>query len=179
MEIHLDRSQMLAAWRLHRAFEPVRNDSSVTRTDGIDLDELLSAEMELWYVNLLLTAPEYLLITTDLSPDVSLSVTDRGATVIPLPAGVMRVPEVKLRSWAAPATVVVAGSPEAVRQCYPFTRATADAPVAVKCGDELRLYPAAVYGDALDSLRCIIHKPGEYSFMQSALATIANFKCQK
>ncbi|MDE6117620.1 MAG: hypothetical protein K2G33_08955 [Duncaniella sp.] len=174
MEMHLDRSRMLAAWKLHRALEPVRNDSAVTRTDGIDIDELLSAEMDLWYVNLLLTAPEHLLVPRDLSGVAGLERTERGATVVPLPADTLRVPEVKLSSWGVPATVVLPDTPAAMRQCYPYTRATADAPVAVKCGNELRLYPAAVQGDTIESLRCIVYVPGEYEFMQSALALITN-----
>lgn len=172
MKMHLDRSRMLAAWKLHRAFEPVRNDSSVSRTDGVDIDELLSAEMDLWYVNLLLSAPEHHLVPENLAASVGLDVTDRGATVISLPPGTLRITEVKLGSWAVPAKVILSGTPEAIRQCYSWTRATADAPVAVKCGDTLRLYPAAGYGDTLESLRCIVHTPGEYTFMHSALALI-------
>lgn len=175
MEMHLDRSRMLAAWKLHRAFEPLRNDSSVTRTDGIDLDDLLSAEMDLWYVNLLLTAPEHLLVPEDIAATTEIGKTERGATVVTLPPNTLRILEVKLSSWAQAAKVVLPGTPAAIRQCSPWTRATADAPVAVKCGDTLRLYPAASYGDALESLRCIVHRPGEYTFMHSALSLIPAF----
>lgn len=174
MEMHLDRAHMLEAWKLHRTFNPVRDDAEITRTDGVDLDDLLSAEMDLWYGNLLLTAPESLLVPHDLSPDVPIPLPEKGSTVLRLPDDVVRVLEIKLSSWVVPARIVTADTSVAAKQLSLFTRATVDSPVAVRAGGRLMLYPHALPGDSFDSFRCVVHTPDRYDFMHEALASITD-----
>lgn len=131
---------MIARWRLHRYHEPLRNDCSVTRTDGIDLDSIVVAEMEAWYFNLLDTAPPDLLVTADIATEVAMSRDPDGVARIPLPPGIRRVTEVVVSSWPCPAQIVTdPHSPTARRQRHKFTRAGSSSPVAIHCGGVLTL----------------------------------------
>lgn len=56
MKLHLTRDEFLALWRIHRGYSPLRTDTSVQRSDGMDLDTILLAEMDDWYLRLLLEA---------------------------------------------------------------------------------------------------------------------------
>ena len=184
MLLHLTRPEMLDLWRQHRAFDPLRHDASVVRQDGIDIDSLLVAEMEKWYLDLLLTAPTTLLKVADIAASVMLTpADDSGGTVISLPPDIVRVVDVRLSSWVAPARVVTshAGLPAvplhhaavARRQLHPYTRATAAMPVAVFDGSSLRLYPASTASDFPAMLRCVRRVDGEYDFDEAALAGVA------
>ncbi len=175
MLLHLTRPEMLDLWRQHRAFDPLRHDASVVRQDGIDIDSLLVAEMEKWYLDLLLTAPLTLLKVADIAASVMLTpADDSGGTVISLPPDIVRVVDVRLSSWVAPARVVTSpDSAVARRQLHPYTRATAAMPVAVFDGSSLRLYPASMASDFPAMLRCVRRVDGEYDFDEAALAGVA------
>lgn len=171
MKMHLSREQMLSLWRLFRLLEPIRSDVAVSRSDGIDLDSILLAEMELWYKKLLLNSPPHLLVAHDVASEVTLSSAPGGALVVTLPEGTFRVLSVKLSDWESAAEIVAHDSPEARCQLNPYSRAVPSSPVAVLSGDRLTLYPATS-GSVLQELNCVIYTEGEYEFMREALATI-------
>lgn len=171
MKMHLTQSQMLTLWRQQRLLEPIRHDAVVTRDDGIDLDAVLLPEMELWYDNLLRNGPLEQLVTHDISSNFSPKFYDDCSASITLPENVVRVINVKMSEWRHGVKPVLPGSPEAVRQAHPFTRATVHAPVAVLDDRNLRLYPANKT-DSLTELTCVVRNEGEYEFMRQALAPV-------
>lgn len=167
---------MIARWRLHRYHEPLRNDCSVTRTDGIDLDAIIVAEMEAWYFNLLDTAPPDLLVTADIATEVAMSRDREGVARIPLPTGVRRVIDVGVSSWPCPAQIVTdPHSVTARRQRHKFTRAGTSSPVALHSGGVLTLYSVPPQG-RLTTLTVVRDpEPGTYPLDTRALALI---QCQ-
>lgn len=73
MKLHLTREEFLALWRTHRGYTPsVCGDACVQRSDGMDLDSILMAEMEEWYRRLLLEADESLLAPEDIAADTAM-----------------------------------------------------------------------------------------------------------
>ncbi|MDE6496398.1 MAG: hypothetical protein K2L30_09215 [Duncaniella sp.] len=173
MKTTLSQPEMIARWRLHRYHEPLRNDCSVTRTDGIDLDSIIVTEMEAWYFNLLDTAPPDLLVTADISSEVAMSRDSDGVARIPLPTGVRRVIEVGVSSWPCPAQIVTdPHSATARRQRHKFTRAGSSSPVAIHSGGVLTLYSVPQRG-RLTTLTVVRDpEPGTYPLDTRALALI-------
>lgn len=175
MKLKLTPAEMLDRWRLHAACSPPLTDASFRRTDGIDTDAIFTADMEHWYHRLLLEAPPSQLAPAELAAETLMPSTpdSGGATVLTLPAGVVRVLEVSLSSWLRPAVIVT--DPDCAllaRQLHPYTRATAACPVAFFTTGRLRLYPPAAPADRLETLSCVIHTPGIYEFDSSALSAL-------
>lgn len=172
MKLTLSTAEMLDLWRLHYACQPPLSDTVFLRNDRIDTSGLFTSEMNLWYRRLLLEASPSLLSPRSL--DFPLPVADEGgATRLDLPAGVVRVLEVRLASWLRPATVVTdPASPLLLRQLHPFTRATPSSPLAFFSDGQLLLYPGAAPADSLAVLSCIIFEEDVYEFDDSALATL-------
>ncbi len=175
MKLTLTRSEMLARWRLHRGYDIPHHDASVGRSDGIDLDSILEAEMDEWYRNLLLTAPLGLLAPVEKAGIIA--VPGQGSVRMRLHLGetAVRIAAVRLSGWRCTATVVSDPlSPAAMRQLHPFTRASADAPVAVfdPLGHTLDLYPYHSGTDKLETLRVVERCADTYSFDSSALSLI-------
>ncbi len=175
MKINLTRSQMLARWRLHRGYDIPHYDSETSRTDGIDLDEILSAEMDEWYSNLLRTAPLSRLVPVEKAGVVSVPGPGSAEMRLRLADTTVRIAGVRLSSWRYAATIVDdPASPQALRQLHPYTRATVSAPVAVfdPVGKTLDLYPYDSDVDILETLTVIEHSTDSFSFDSSALALI-------
>ena len=107
---------MLELWRRHCGVEPLRLDSTVTRTDGVDIDALLTQQMRLWYVNLLATAPERWLSVSDVKSkcSVNFAVGD-GMALISAPPSVVRVLRVGFSEVNLPLTP--SADAETVRRC--------------------------------------------------------------
>ena len=74
--ITMTHSEALALWKQLLHLEPVRRDCVVERDDGIDLDALLSRHIDMWYAELLLTAPVERLPVEDIVSEVTLAVED-------------------------------------------------------------------------------------------------------
>lgn len=175
MLLQLDSSRMLDLWRLHAAHLPSFSDSVMTRADNLDADSLFRAEIDRWYRRQLLEAPRCLLKITDLKSEVRYlnSAAADGSTPITLPNSVVRVVAVRLRSWMRPARIATDPSDRLVlRQLHPYTRATASRPVALFCGNELRLYPPARPSDSIVTLDCVTLTEDLYEFDSSLLADI-------
>ena len=172
MKIRLSQPQMLSLWRLHRLLEPIRHDAEVTRADGVDLDAILTAEMDQWKIELLLRASQELLVSHDITGEITISSYDDGCAFISLPPEVVRVLSVRLSGWKSSAIPISADTPVAMRQRLPYTRADASSPVAVLSGDGLCLYPASS-DSTVTELKCVIYREGEYEFMREALASVS------
>lgn len=90
MKIVLTEDEMLALWRQARGLDTGNVYNAVTdRIDGIDVDALLVQQMRGWYADLLLHAPEQLLVCTDLS--VALDAAGDYCWEATLPVTVVRV----------------------------------------------------------------------------------------
>lgn len=174
MKHHLTREEFLELWRTLRGFSPLRNDAAVTRSDGIDIDSVLMAEMDAWYGRLLREADESLLAPVDIASEVLLQPPVDGCITVSLPPAVVRLLRVKLSGWRCPAAIVTDHECNmALRQLHPYTRACSDSPVAVLYpGGGLSLYPAESL-DSLETLLCVVDSDGTYSFDNAALEGIS------
>lgn len=173
MKQHFTKTEFLDVWRELKGYVPLRNDATVVRTDGIDLDLALTAGMDDWYARLLREGEERYLAPEDLSGVVSIPVPAGGGVTLQLPEGTVRVLHVKLSGWLAEARVVTDPSGAvALRQLHPFTRTCGERPVAVlHPGGELALYPASGT-DELERLVCVVEREGVYAMDSSALNLI-------
>lgn len=171
MIVTLTQEEMLAQWKLRRYLEPLRDDCSAVRADGIGLDRYLTVEMRRWYVDMMSTATVQFTGWTDIADDVALRLLPDGSGEITLPANCLRVVDVTLDGWQRPATVIT--DPEsavALRQLSRFTRGGSVRPVAVVNGPALRLYtPPPGRRPAILSLRCVI-LPDEGKFIMDERA---------
>jgi hypothetical protein len=164
---------MLKMWRLRRYREPLRDDCSVTHTDGLDTDRLLTMEMREWYINLLDTADTRLLDITDIAADVALKANSDGSATVALPAECRRVVEVNIDGWKRPATITPADTHLASLQLSEMSRGGAADPVAVARPGSLTLYTPPSAQSKLTSLKCIAEPAdGSYRFDELALSLI-------
>lgn len=163
---------MLSLWKLRRQLEPLRSDCVVSRHDGIDITTLLQQEIDDWYETLLDTAPNEMLVATDIASQVAVNFNDDNSASISLPIQCRRVIEVMADSWKQPATITNPQSALALRQANPFSRAGSNCPVAIKDFNTLRLYGIAPQSK-LTRLLCVMHPDdGFYEFSKRALSTI-------
>lgn len=157
---------MLQLWRTIRVAEPLRLDCTVSRLDGTDYDEALTAEMRAWYLNLLDCGPEEMVVPIDLSLQARVAETD-GLTLVEAPADSRRVLSVQFSGWGAP--LRPSASESEVRACAanPFCLR----PLAARIG------PGAVIVSGvrgtLASLNCTVdYGEDTYAFDDRALETI-------
>lgn len=97
----LSQKQMLAQWKMRHYLEPLREDCSEVRDDGVNIDYLVALEMRDWYLNLLDTAPLRMVSVTDIIQEVAVdNRPDNGAVVINLPEACRRVVSIWLSGIA-------------------------------------------------------------------------------
>lgn len=180
----LSETDMIRMWLLRKGFEPLRSDCRIERSDGADLEEYARRECSLWYDRLLREGDTSLLVLHDMSSAQGLTatVTDAGSVIYRLPEEIVRPVAVKLSSWRAPATIVTADHPLALRQYLPFGSAGPVHPVAIWLpGNRLELFSLTYEGenaDTLEYLQCVIRRYEEdgrtpiYEFREGALATL-------
>ncbi len=170
-------SEMLTLWKQILHLEVPRTDCSVQRTDGINLDALITTHIRQWYAHLLTTAPAHLLPVENIASLVTLT-SRQGVVEITLPTHCVRPLEVKLNGWKQSVTeFLVPHHPKAKMQSSPLMRSGCENPTAVLSGNKLTLYSIAPDKVAmLETLRAVV-KPteGTYTFGQEALATIPRF----
>ena len=176
MELILTSDEMMDQWRLRRGVEPLRADSSVTRTYGSDFDALLRAELDNWYARLLDTAPRQLLAPENVASEGSLTPTgthSHGAQLT-LPVHVRRVLTVRLEGWNVPsAPIALADSATMLRrQANPFTAATTACPLVIDIGSSFMLFPASA-DSVIASIEAVTDRsPDEYRLDSRALELI-------
>lgn len=152
--INLTLKQLAEMYALRRGYEPLRADCDISRTDGVDLEQLMEAEAVAWYVGQLTTLPVGQLPVVDVAVQCTLAVNSDGAGSLTLPPGCVAVESVQLRSWAHPVTPLNDGtSYMAEAQANKWARGGQHSPVAVLCGDTLCLYSPSRQGDRVESLR--------------------------
>ena len=78
MKLKFTRQEFLALWRTLRGYAPLRDDVSLTRSDGLDFDRRLEAEMDYWYRRLLAEGDEAMLVPEELAGDVTPEADDDG-----------------------------------------------------------------------------------------------------
>ena len=166
MKIHLSSDEMLAQWKLRRGFAPLRADCVISRTDGIDLDNLL---------NLLATAPLEMLATTNIASDIAVVPTGEGGAVVMLPESCRRIVEFQLDGWQRPAIIVDDPLCHLARiQANPFSRGLTVNPVVVKQQNRLFVYslPAGSTPKITRAIAVMEPTDGSYEMDESALSTI-------
>lgn len=105
MKQNLTQSQMLEIWRRKRMVEPLRLDCTVSRTDGPDVDAILTEEMRSWYLDLLDNAPISKLAPVDITATCKIDVLSDGRLVITAPDGCRRILSVWFTGWDCPVNV--------------------------------------------------------------------------
>lgn len=169
---------MLALWKRRHFLEPLRNDCSVTRTDGVDLDAICIDQMRQWYVSLLANAPTEMLASTNIASTITPKRTSVNSLLLTLPDNVVRVTSVKLSSWQREAMLIHSTSTRAKQQSNPFARGGIANPVAVlHANHTLELFSPG-NDTTLPTVEqlLVISDPGKekYIFDELALTTINN-----
>lgn len=139
----MDLEEILARWKLLHGWEPLSGTSQgpIQRTEPA-LDELLAAQIDAWYSEMLLSLPADELPLADFAASAALEILPSGAIMVRMPGKCLRPVAVKLESWEVAAEIAGHSHPAAARQQNPFTAATPQAPVALLGADgNLTLYP--------------------------------------
>lgn len=138
----LTSGEMLRLWKQTAMFETPRLDCAVERTDGIDLDEMLSRRIGAWYARLLLEASADILPLSEIASRLTPVRLPCGAAEVSLPEETVRIVSVMMEGWERPALVTAdPTSPPARRQLNPFAASGCVAPVAVvHPGSRMLLY---------------------------------------
>ena len=176
MKITLSSEEMLAQWKLRRGFEPLRSDCVITRSDGVDIDQLLRLEMRDWYLNLLSTGPIEMLATTNIANDIAVVVGEDNVGIVTLPESCRRIVEFQLEGWLRPAKIITnPHCQEALLQDNPYSRGGCEQPVVVLDGNRLFLY--SLPSSTPKIVRAIaVMEPtdGSYVLDERGLSTISN-----
>ncbi len=180
MKLKLTQAQMNERWLSLRRLNTLPLDAVVRRNDGVDMDMIVTEEVNKWYLNLLLTAPEGLLATADIEDMLTLRPDGHGGAEVVVPPEVARITSIRMRRWNAPARIVVdnpftADAARRVRhrQSSPLTMASPSSPVAIMHSNVVTMYPY-VDGDELLTFRAALMTDGIYEFDSKALSTILN-----
>lgn len=140
---HISTDELLQLWKLHHGYAPMRNDCTISRSDGLDFNALALEKIRAWYTRALSDMPASLLPLTDISAQLEFGASRQLPNCARLPEGCVRIAAVSSSEWTLPALIVTdLSSPEALAQTNPFARAGAERPVAIKGTDTLSLFPA-------------------------------------
>ena len=169
MIVTLDEEQMLDRWCRHKHMGPLRMDASVVRSDLFDIRAMMLAEMRGWYGRVLRKAPLHFLGLKDMSKVVNLIDCGEGIYEVALPVGVVRVGEVVIDGWEAPALVVAPDSHEAKAQANPFGRGGSCHPVVVRYPGRLRFYIGETRGAVIIERLTAVVDDGTYQLDDSLL----------
>lgn len=174
-------SQILTEFRRRRYMEPVRDDCTIERVDGVSVDQLLMDEIRQWYARLIDTAPAELLATEDVANEVTMEViSGTGAVRLTLPDDVRRV--ISLTIEGNPVAVLPVkddNQPLKALQSNPFTRGGRMRPVAlIDSTNRITLFAHDGAGNppVLMSLTAVRLTPGEYRFDERAWETVPQIK---
>ncbi|MDE6101012.1 MAG: hypothetical protein K2G01_08200 [Paramuribaculum sp.] len=141
--ITLTADSMLRLWKTAKGFEPLRTDCIISRSDGPDLDRILTLQMRSWYVGQLMNGQLRDLPLTDIGPTLSFDEKTAGCVSALLPERCLRVASADCDKWERPAIIINDREcADAVAQTNPFARAGEARPVAIADSGRLTLYPA-------------------------------------
>lgn len=173
--------QLLTEFRRRLFLEPLRDDCVIERTDGVDIDTQLMAEINQWYARLIDTAPAHWLSTENLAPlVVAEPVPAAGAVTIALPEDTRRVVSLTIKGNPTPVIPVTdPASPLLALQSSPFTRGGQNRPVAFLSSPlSITLFADDAQGNPpiLTSLIGVRLTPGIYQFDDRAWETVPEIK---
>lgn len=168
-------AEMLQLWKTKMNLQPALRECVIERADGVDIDELLTMHIRLWYANLLETAPAEWLPQENFATILRPQADDNGRVDVVLPSRSVRPVVWKLQEWKCPITEF--HSPEsavAKLQQSPYMRGNPSAPVGVLCANKLCLFSATPSCNARIDMGFCVVKPetGEYLIHKRALSTI-------
>lgn len=172
MKLKLTYDQMKDYWMKVRRLNTEPLSSSVTRIDGVAMDEIIEQQIVRWYDRLLLNADLHLLQLSDITRQLELYEHDGFFATAPMPDGTYRIASVKCRGWYCPAQVVM--WPDAARRrrlASKFTTATPASPVAVVEYNTLYIYPFTP-GETVEYVKAVVKHDGVYEFDSTALTTL-------
>ena len=154
------KSEMLALWRQSLGLVTVNQSCTIEAVEGLDVDNLISGYMRLWYLNLLDTAPAHLCPITNAARQASVSKQDMFG-LITLPKGTRRVLSVRMSSWLRQAEALTSdeAGDRIARIPSPFGRPGVNDPLAITSPQGLQVFPAA-NDDIIETLM-VIADPGE------------------
>lgn len=165
------KQELTDRWRLVRYLEPQRNDVTMT-FDGADMSRLDEAEVEEWWERTIDTAPLDFLKLKEMKGKAQTAIIACDESVelrMPDQYPLRRPGRIRLEGWKKDGRIVEAGSREALLQLNPYTRATAENPVAVVLDSRhLSLFPAT--SDNLETLMAV--DPEDYTFDERCLKTM-------
>lgn len=165
MTLNLTRSEMLRLWKRIRAIEPLRLDCTADRTDGPDVDSLLTDQMRAWYLNLLDNAPESRIAPCECADSAQVEFSDSATAIVKAPSGCRRILSVRFSGWDFP--VKISDEPIPQKIANPYCRRHA----AFRLGNDR----IAVFGPVgtLSELRCALDISDQvYIFDNSAISDI-------
>ncbi len=161
MKQTLTQCQMLELWRRKRMVEPLRLDCVVQRTDGPDVDAMLTEEMRRWYLELLDGGPRSALAPVDVTSTCKVDALSDGRMVITGPEGCRRILSVWFAGWEFPVEV----SPDALQSNFnPYEQR----PAAWRLSPE-RAAVRGAQGAVREVLAAMDISPAVYIFDDSAL----------
>lgn len=142
MMIRLTRAEMLREWKRRRGMLGTSTTTlELQRTDSNSVDEMVMAEIDDRYAELLATGPAELLPQRNMASGVEPEWNEDGSAEVELPAACIRILAVRMSGWRRPATIIA--DPESIRgrmQSNPYVRGRSSNPVAVQRGRRLTLY---------------------------------------
>jgi len=134
------RDRLLAEWKLRQGLAPLISGAVVTRTDGIDLNAIMMAQIDAWYQQCLLSMDPDSLPLTDIAPQLTVAMSPDGSAAVILPPECLRVTGVMMRGWCREAYIAEPDSPEAEAQKSAYARGGCTSPVAVIRNRTMHLY---------------------------------------
>ncbi len=175
MKLHLTEAQLLHEWQLRYFPGQVNSGCIVTTHSGYDFEAIIRARMLDWYGRLLAEGPEEFLAPVDIGGRLNVTLDTEGVGHVILPETVVRLTGVEMEGWSRPAIIVTdLESPEAHRQCSPYSRGGTVRPVAVVDGRSLTLYTPAAAGCRL-SVTAVIDDADTFHLDSAALSAIQPF----
>jgi hypothetical protein len=172
MQITLTQEEMLNRWRLYRAMEPLRSDCTAERSDGIDLDSILTMQMRAWYLDLLDCGDPRHVARTDVKERTTVTNMGDGSGLLTLPDDCRRLLALRMDGWERDARIVEPNSPLALAQLNPFTCGTRWAPVAIVDRQRCRIYPLPTSATIKWAYGAVAPTDGSYTMNDSALSLI-------
>ena len=169
------REEMIALWRKVMNIDVARRECSVERADGIDVDALLQQHIDVWYGNLLQTAPLKWVPVSDVAQLVNVSADAEGVVTLVLPEHCVRLMEVQMQGWRQ--SVCEFASPDsevAHMQASQWLRGGNCNPVAVAYDNRVVLYSITHAQEPVVALARGVIRPhdGSYVFSEQAISTI-------
>lgn len=172
MKLKFTLPQMIERWLQIRRLNTAPLSASVTRTDGVDIEQLVAEEIRSWYYRLLVNADIKYLSPVDIASAVTATSTDGFSAEVIIPASVVRVVRVRADSWRLDGTIITdPSSPMVTRQTSPLTVSSPQSPVVFYHSNILNLYPFTP-GDTLKTLQVVTFDDNVFEFDSLALTTI-------